>query len=85
MEVHTSVRFKRNKAKGPNPLSAKKKTRRTPSGPEERARDGGRNRPHAGEGAAGDGGAADDEGGERQRKKPARKRRRGGGTTAIDS
>ena len=24
MEVHTSVRFKRNKAKGPNPLSAKK-------------------------------------------------------------
>ena len=31
MEVHTNVRFKRNKAKGPNPLSAKKRKAGAPA------------------------------------------------------
>ena len=42
--IHTNVRFKRNKAKGPNPLSVKKRKRVEPAqpGPQQQPRGGGK-------------------------------------------
>ena len=45
--IHTNVRFKRNKAKGPNPLSMKKRKRVEPTQPKEQGQQRGGGKPAA--------------------------------------